>query len=45
MRKKALEMGLVTEVDLEDMVKDWIEWIATDDACLGCMHGEILVLK
>ena len=45
MRKKALEMGLVTEADLEVMVKDWREWIASEDACIGCLHGEIVVRK
>ena len=45
MRKQALEMGLVTEADLDDIVKDWNEWIATEDGCLGCLQGEILVRK
>ncbi|WPG99066.1 Hypothetical protein R9X50_00187100 [Acrodontium crateriforme] len=44
-RKKALQVGIATDDEFEFMAKGWDEWIATEDACLGCMHGEILVRK
>ena len=45
MRQKGLEMGIATEADLKEMAGAWDEWVATEDACLGCMHGEILIRK
>ncbi|KAK3317495.1 S-adenosyl-L-methionine-dependent methyltransferase [Cercophora scortea] len=43
LRGAGLKMGLVTEADLEEMVKDWNEWAGRDDASLAMMHGEILI--
>ena len=43
--KKALEMNLATKTELEEMAKAWEEWAVTEDACFGCLHGEILVRK
>ncbi|KAI7280538.1 hypothetical protein KC345_g4688 [Hortaea werneckii] len=45
MRQKGLEMGIATEADLKEMAEAWDEWVAIEDACLGCMHGEILIRK
>lgn len=45
MRQKGLEMGIATEADLKEMAEAWDEWVATENACLGCMHGEILIRK
>lgn len=45
MRKKALEMGIATEASLDAMAQAWDEWVETEDACIGCMHGEILIQK
>ncbi|KAK4541537.1 hypothetical protein LTR36_007834 [Oleoguttula mirabilis] len=45
MRKKASELGLATEAELDEMGKAWDEWVATEDACFGLMNGEILVKK
>lgn len=45
MRKKAIELGIVTETDLDDIAKAWDEWIATEDACFGLMNGEVLIRK
>ncbi|GAB1319725.1 Methyltransferase-UbiE family protein [Madurella fahalii] len=45
LRSKALELGIVTEGDLDWMVKGWEEWIVTGDATLGLMNGEVIVRK
>lgn len=45
MRKKALEMGITTEEELQEMAEAWDEWIDQEDASFGCMHGEILVSR
>jgi len=44
-RDKALELGIATEADFEEMAEAWAEWQATEDACHGMMHGEILIRK
>lgn len=43
MRQKAVVMGLATERDMDDMARAWEEWIRTEDATLGMMHGEVLI--
>lgn len=45
MRSRALELGIATEDELDQMVKGWEEWIVTDDATLGLMNGEVIVKK
>ena len=46
MRKKALELGVITEDEqVEEMAKAWQEWAETDEATLGMMHGELLIQK
>ena len=45
LRKRGLEAGLVTENDLDEMVKAWKEWETRDDATLGMLQGEILIQK
>ncbi|KAM0721676.1 hypothetical protein Q7P37_002601 [Cladosporium fusiforme] len=45
MRKKALELGISTEAELDRMGEEWQRWIDTEDACCGTIHGEILVRK
>ncbi|SPQ26431.1 e0457765-177d-4f87-a10c-ad29bd81645c [Thermothielavioides terrestris] len=45
MRSKALETGLATEEEIEEMVKAWEEWIRTDSATLGIMNGEVVIKK
>lgn len=44
-REKALELGLATVKDLEQMAKGWREWIKTEDGWFGCMHGEVLITR
>lgn len=44
-RKVALESGLATEGDLEEMAKAWEEWEERDDANLGMLQGEIIIRK
>ncbi|KAK5747512.1 hypothetical protein LTR17_000153 [Elasticomyces elasticus] len=45
MRDKALQMGIATEADCENMAWGWEEWQGAEDACHGMMHGEILIRK
>ncbi|KAI5457068.1 S-adenosyl-L-methionine-dependent methyltransferase [Mariannaea sp. PMI_226] len=45
MRSKAIELGIATEDEIEEMIKAWDEWSRTDDATLGIMNGEALVTK
>ncbi|KAF7551389.1 hypothetical protein G7Z17_g5043 [Cylindrodendrum hubeiense] len=45
MRGKAIELGIATEQEIDDMVNAWDEWSKTDDAILGIMNGEVLVDK
>lgn len=45
MRKKAVELGVMTEDEVEGMAAAWQEWAQRDDASLGMMHGEILIHK
>lgn len=45
MRGKAIELGMVTEQEIDDMVDAWDKWSKTDDATLGIMNGEVLVDK
>ncbi|EME80241.1 uncharacterized protein MYCFIDRAFT_78002 [Pseudocercospora fijiensis CIRAD86] len=44
MRAKAQKLGY-EERDLESMAKGWEEWIETEDANFGCLHGEVIVRK
>lgn len=45
MRKKALELGIATEAELDRMGEEWQKWMDTEDACCGTLHGEIIVRK
>lgn len=45
MRKKALELGLATEAELDEMGAEWQRWMDTEDAVCGTIHGQILVRK
>ncbi len=45
MRNMAIQAGLVTEVDLEQMGKAWEEWVREDAASVAMMHGEIIIQK
>jgi hypothetical protein len=45
LRRGALELGSVTEEDLEEMAQAWEKWAATENATLGMLHGEILIEK
>ncbi|KAK7408533.1 hypothetical protein QQX98_009294 [Neonectria punicea] len=45
MRGKAIELGIATEQEIDDMANAWDEWSKTDDATLGIMNGEVLVDK
>ncbi|KAF7188348.1 putative methyltransferase C1B3.06c [Pseudocercospora fuligena] len=44
MKTKAGRLGY-EESELESMAKGWEEWIGTEDATFGCLHGEIIVRK
>ncbi|KAK5107367.1 hypothetical protein LTR62_001347 [Meristemomyces frigidus] len=43
--KRIRELGLATEEEIREMGDAWDEWIGTEDACHGSMHGEILIRK
>lgn len=43
--KKALEMGLATQEELEEMARAWEEWSVAEDAWFGCLHGQVLIRK
>ncbi|KAL2149029.1 hypothetical protein VTH82DRAFT_1715 [Thermothelomyces myriococcoides] len=45
MRDKGIELGIVTEEDIEEMIKAWERWIEADDATLGIMNGEVIWRK
>ncbi len=45
MRRKAVEIGAMTDDQAEEMAAAWQEWAARDDASMGMMHGEILIQK
>lgn len=45
MRQKALAEGMVTEEQLEEMIRGWEEWLDAEDGFLGCMHGEVVIEK
>ncbi|KAH9827392.1 Methyltransferase domain [Teratosphaeria destructans] len=43
--RKAVEIGVASEEDVEAMARAWEEWITTEDACYSSMNGEILIRK
>lgn len=45
MRTKAIEMGLRTAEQMDEMVKAWDEWIEADYATTACINGEVIIQK
>ncbi|KAK4553305.1 hypothetical protein LTR86_009605 [Recurvomyces mirabilis] len=45
MTHKIRELNLASEEEIEEMGDAWEQWIATEDACHGSLHGEILIHK
>lgn len=45
MRKKALDLGITTEAELESMIQAWDEWIKTDYATFAVLNGEMIISK
>ncbi|KAH6912987.1 S-adenosyl-L-methionine-dependent methyltransferase [Coprinopsis sp. MPI-PUGE-AT-0042] len=45
MRRKALEEGLRTAEQMDEMAKAWDQWIEAEDACIACINGEIVITK
>jgi len=45
MRKKALELGIATEAELDEMGAEWQRWIDTEDATCGTIHGQLVITK
>jgi ubiquinone/menaquinone biosynthesis C-methylase UbiE len=45
MRKQALELGLATEAEMDEMGAEWQRWIETEDATCGMILGQIVVRK
>jgi hypothetical protein len=44
-RVKAIELGLATEEEMDEMATSWEEWSETDGASLGIMNGELIIKK
>lgn len=44
-RDKALQLGIATEADLDEMINAWEAWVAAEDGLYGSMHGEVLIRK
>jgi len=40
-----LQLGLATREELDEMAEAWDQWIKTEDACHGSMHGEVIIRK
>lgn len=45
LQAKAIREGMATIEEFEQAALAWEEWVRTEDACLGMMHGEILIEK
>jgi ubiquinone/menaquinone biosynthesis C-methylase UbiE len=45
LRKKAIESGLKSAEAMDEMVKAWDLWIASEEACSACINGEIVITK
>lgn len=45
MRTKAIELGIASDEDIDDMIEAWKEWSTTVDATLGLVNGEVVVIK
>jgi hypothetical protein len=45
MRTKALQLGVATEAELDEMGAWWQRWMDTEDATCGTIHGQLLVTK
>jgi hypothetical protein len=43
MRRVAVERGLATEEEFDEMVKAWKEWIEAPDAIHGIVNGELII--
>jgi ubiquinone/menaquinone biosynthesis C-methylase UbiE len=41
--KQAVEYGLATTADLDEIAAAWLRWRDADDGWLGMMHGELLI--
>jgi len=45
MSQKAVDLGLATDADFEQMARDWEAWAEKEESIYASMHGEILVRK
>lgn len=45
MRKKALELGIASEAEMDEMGAEWQRWMDAEDATCGMIHGQIIVRK
>jgi len=43
LREGGLKARLVMENDLDEMIKAWEEWAASEEASLAMLHGEIII--
>jgi len=42
-REKAIELGIASEVQLEEMAEGWEKWIQAEDGWFGCLQGEAIL--
>lgn len=45
LREAGLKSGLTTEADLQEMARDWEDWVEREDASVAMMHGEVLIQR
>lgn len=41
--EQAVDYGLATPAELDDIAAAWLRWAAADDGWLGMLHGELLI--
>ncbi len=41
--EQAVDYGLATTAELEEVAAAWLRWAAADDGWLGMLHGELLI--
>ena len=42
-REKAVEEGIASEEQLEEMAEGWRKWIEAEDGWFGCLQGELII--
>lgn len=42
-REKALDLGITSEEELEQMARGWEEWVKAEDGWFGCINGQVII--